>query len=171
MNSIRALIDEDPSRAREAVTGLSNILRSSMSSDQHETITLERELNIVKDYLALELIRFEDRLNVQYGIDDDTLDHQVPPMMLQTLVENAIKHGIGKTMHKGEISILASETNGQLVLSVINTGLLDIQPDHEGFGLQSTSNRLLLIFGDAASFSIEQLNKDMVEAKVIIPLS
>lgn len=171
MNSIRALIDEDPSRAREAVTALSNILRSSMSSDQHETIALERELNIVKDYLDLELIRFEDRLNVQYRIDDETLDHQVPPMMLQTLVENAIKHGIGKTVNKGEISILASETNGQLILSVINSGLLEIKQGHEGFGLQSTSNRLQLIFGDAASFSIEQLNKDMVEAKVIIPLS
>ena len=171
MNSIRALIDEDPSRAREAVTALSNILRSSMSSDQHETISLEREMNIVKDYLALELIRFEDRLNVVYEIDEETLDHQVPPMMLQTLVENAIKHGIGKTMHKGEISILANETNGQLVLSVINSGLLDIRQDHEGFGLQSTSNRLQLIFGDTASFSIKQLNKEMVEAKVIIPLS
>ena len=171
MNSIRALIDEDPNRAREAVTALSNILRSSMSSDQHETITLERELNIVKDYLALELIRFEDRLNVQYGIDDETLDHQVPPMMLQTMVENAIKHGIGKTVHEGEISIMANETNGQLMLSVINSGLLDIKQGHEGFGLQSTSNRLLLIFGDAASFSIRQLSKDLVEAKVIIPLS
>ena len=171
MNSIRALIDEDPRRAREAVTALSNILRSSMSSDQHETITLERELNIVKDYLALELIRFEDRLNVQYGIEEDTLDHQVPPMMLQTLVENAIKHGIGKTVSNGEIAILANEANGQLVLSVINSGLLEIKQDHEGFGLQSTSNRLHLIFGESASFSIKQLNNDMVEAKVIIPLS
>ncbi len=171
MNSIRALIDEDPSRAREAVTALSNILRSSMTSDQHETITLERELNIVKDYLALELIRFEDRLNVIYSIDEEALDHQVPPMMLQTLVENAIKHGIGKTVNKGEISILANETNGQLVLSVINSGVLEIKQHHDGFGLQSTSNRLQLIFGDAASFSIVQLNNDMVEAKVIIPLS
>jgi LytS/YehU family sensor histidine kinase len=171
MNSIRALIDEDPIRAREAVTALSNILRSSMSSDQHETITLEQELNIVKDYLALELIRFEDRLHVKYVLDEETLDHQVPPMMLQTLVENAIKHGIGKTVNKGEISILANETNGQLVLSVINSGVLEIKQDHEGFGLQSTSNRLQLIFGDAASFSIEQLNKELVEAKVIIPLS
>jgi hypothetical protein len=170
MNSIRALIDEDPSRAREAVTALSNILRSSMTSDQHETITLERELNIVRDYLALELIRFEDRLNVIYSIDEDALDHQVPPMMLQTLVENAIKHGIGKTMHKGEISIHANETNGQFVLSVINTGVLNIQQGHEGFGLQSTSNRLNLIFGASASFTIEQLNHEMVVAKVIIPL-
>jgi LytS/YehU family sensor histidine kinase len=125
----------------------------------------------VKDYLALELIRFEDRLHVKYVLDEETLDHQVPPMMLQTLVENAIKHGIGKTVNKGEISILANETNGQLVLSVINSGVLEIKQDHEGFGLQSTSNRLQLIFGDAASFSIEQLNKDLVEAKVIIPLS
>jgi LytS/YehU family sensor histidine kinase len=171
MNSIRALIDEDPNRAREAVTALSNTLRSSMSSDQHETITVERELNIVKDYLALELIRFEDRLDVQYSIDDETLDHQVPPMMLQTLVENAIKHGIGKTVHQGEISIMAHETKGQLVLSVINSGMLEIKEGHDGFGLQSTSNRLQLIFGDKASFSIKQLNKDMVEAKVIIPLS
>jgi len=142
-----------------------------MTSDQHETITLEQELNIVKDYLALELIRFEDRLNVTYSIDEEALDHQVPPMMLQTLVENAIKHGIGKTVNKGEISIQANETNGQLVLSVINSGLLEIKQHHDGFGLQSTSNRLNLIFGDAASFSIVQLNKDMVEAKVIIPLS
>ena len=142
-----------------------------MSSDQHETITLEQELNIVKDYLALELIRFEDRLNISYVLDEETLDHQVPPMMLQTLVENAIKHGIGKTVSKGEISIQANETNGQLVLSVINSGMLEIKQGHEGFGLQSTSNRLQLIFGDAASFSIEQLNKNMVEAKVVIPLS
>lgn len=171
MNSIRALIDEDPRRAREAVTALSNILRSSMTSDQHETITLERELNIVKDYLALELIRFEDRLKVIYSIDEEVLDHQVPPMMLQTLVENAIKHGIGKTVENGEIYIKAIETNGLLVLSVINTGLLEIQLGYEGFGLQSTSNRLNLIFGLSARFTIEQLNNQMVEAKVIIPLT
>jgi LytS/YehU family sensor histidine kinase len=72
---------------------------------------------------------------------------------------------------KGEISIQANETNGQLVLAVINSGVLEIKQGHDGFGLQSTSNRLQLIFGDAASFSIEQLNKNMVEAKVVIPLS
>lgn len=171
MNSIRALIDEDPSRAREAVTALSNILRSSMSSDHQETISLEQELDIVKDYLALELIRFEDRLNVEYCIDEETLDRQVPPMMLQTLVENAIKHGISKTISAGEISIQAFEYNGKLLLSVTNSGFLNMKDGYEGFGLQSTSSRLKLIFGESASFSIMQLNKEMVEAKVIIPLS
>ncbi|MCG7860112.1 histidine kinase, partial [Flavihumibacter sediminis] len=99
--SIRALIDENPSRARDAITELSNILRSSMQSEKSETVPLEKELNIVRDYLALEHIRFEDRLKVEYQIDEDTLDQPIPPMMLQTLVENAIKHGIGKQMKGG----------------------------------------------------------------------
>ena len=96
LNSIRALVDENPERARTAITELSNILRSSMQAEKIEMAPLERELNIVKDYLELEHIRFEDRLMVEYDIDEDTLDQEIPPMMLQTLVENAIKHGISK---------------------------------------------------------------------------
>src|SRR5205085_6678051 len=96
LNSIRALIDEDPNRARNAVTHLSNILRSSMQAEKLETVPFEKELNIVKDYLALEYIRFEERLKIEYSIEGATLNQPVPPMMLQTLVENAIKHGIGK---------------------------------------------------------------------------
>ena len=171
MNSIRALIDEDPNRAREAVTALSNILRSSMTSDHQETITLEQEMNIVRDYLALELIRFEDRLDVQYQIDEETLDCQVPPMMLQTLVENAIKHGIGKTIAHGAISIESTEQEGHLVLTVVNSGSLDIKEGHDGFGLQSTSSRLKLIFGETATFNIKQVDVNNVEAKLIIPIA
>jgi two-component system, LytTR family, sensor kinase len=171
LNSIRALIDEDPTRARQAVTGLSNILRSSMQSDQLEIITLKKELDIVKDYLALELIRFEDRLNVVYKIDEETLDHPIPPMMLQTLVENAIKHGIGKQVEGGQITIATNEDEGFYTLSVINSGKLEMQDGHEGFGLQSTSNRLSLIFGNKALFSITQTDAKQVEAKVIIPLN
>jgi two-component system LytT family sensor kinase len=170
LNSIRALIDEDPSRARQAVTALGNILRFSMFSDQQETIPLEKELNIVKDYLDLELIRFEDRLKLKYEIEEDALDDAVPPMMLQMLVENAIKHGIGKSVDPGEIRISALENNGQLILSVVNTGRLQALPLVEGFGLQSTTNRLNLIFGKKASFTIHQLTEDLVEAKVEIPL-
>ena len=171
LNSIRALIDEDPTRARQAVTGLSNILRSSMQSDQLEIITLKKELDIVKDYLALELIRFEDRLKVNYQIDEETLDHPIPPMMLQTLVENAIKHGIGKQVEGGQITIATNEDGGFYTLSVINSGKLEMQDGHEGFGLQSTSNRLSLIFGNKALFSITQTDAKQVEAKVIIPLN
>ena len=73
LNSIRALVDEDPERARRAITELSNILRSSMQADKSETVTLEKELYIVKDYLALENMRFEDRLKIEYDVDEDTL--------------------------------------------------------------------------------------------------
>lgn len=171
LNSIRALIDEDPTRARQAVTALSNILRSSMFSDQQETITLEKEMNIVKDYLDLELIRFEDRLQLTYEIEDETLDDAVPPMMLQMLVENAIKHGIGKSVGPGEIIISATEREEKLILKVVNTGKLQTSPIQEGFGLHSTSSRLNLIFGNKASFSIHQLTDAMVEAKVEISLT
>ena len=88
-------------RARTAITELSNILRSSMQTEKVETVSLEKELNIVKDYLALENMRFEEGFEVEYEIDEDTLDQPVPPMMLQTLVENAIKHGISKQINGG----------------------------------------------------------------------
>jgi LytS/YehU family sensor histidine kinase len=141
-----------------------------MQSDQQEIITLEKELDIVKDYLALELIRFEDRLKVSYQIDEETLVNPIPPMMLQTLVENAIKHGIGKTIEGGKILIQANAQKDKYELKVVNTGRLDQQPLHEGFGLTSTSNRLNLIFGEKAVFSIFQSDDDHVEAKAIIPL-
>ncbi len=96
LNSIRALVDENPERARTAITELSNILRSSMQVEKMETVPLNKELDIVKDYLALEQMRFEERLKIELDIDEDTLNQPVPPMMLQTLVENAIKHGISK---------------------------------------------------------------------------
>ena len=170
LNSIRALIDENPSRAREAITALSNILRSSMVSESQETIALEKELTIVKDYLALELIRFEDRLKISYDLDPTTMQHQVPPMMLQTLVENSIKHGVGKSQKQTEIVIKSLLTENHLRLRVLNTGMLNIQSNQDGFGLQSTSNRLNLIFGEKASFRISQLDPNFVEAAVDIPL-
>jgi two-component system, LytTR family, sensor kinase len=87
LNSIRALVDENPQRARTAITELSNILRSSMQAEKMETVPLKQELDIVSDYLALEQMRFEERLQVELMIDPDTLDQPVPPMMLQTLVD------------------------------------------------------------------------------------
>jgi sensor histidine kinase YesM len=170
LNSIRALIDENPSRARTAITELSNILRSSMQVDKAETVSFEKELNIVKDYLALENMRFEDRLKVEYEIDEDTLDQQVPPMMLQTLVENAIKHGISKHIRGGVIKIISDFKNQYHELAVQNTGSLNGGLNTEGFGLSSTQNRLGLLYGDKASFEIRQVTPSIVEARVLIPV-
>jgi LytS/YehU family sensor histidine kinase len=171
LNSIRALIDENPLRARTAITELSNILRSSMQTEKQETVFFEKELNIVKDYLALEHIRFEDRLNVQYEIAEDTLLQPIPPMMLQTLVENAIKHGISKQVNGGTVTIVSRMKNRYHQLVIRNTGHLDKSESEDGFGLISTRNRLHLLFGENANFNIREINGNTVEAIVHIPLS
>jgi two-component system, LytTR family, sensor kinase len=171
LNSIRALIDENPLRARTAITELSNILRSSMQTEKQETVFLEKELNIVKDYLALEHIRFEDRLKVQYEIAENTLTQPIPPMMLQTLVENAIKHGISKQVSGGTVTIVSKMKERYHQLVIRNTGRLNKSPDEDGFGLISTRNRLHLLFGEQANFNIREINGNMVEAELHIPLT
>lgn len=172
LNSIRALVDENPERARSAITALSNILRSSMRADKLETVTLEKEMDIVKDYLALEYIRFEERLQVAYEIDEDTLDQPVPPMMLQTLVENAIKHGISKEKNGGRVLVISDFRGDHHELIVRNSGQMNGNASGgEGFGVNSTLYRLNLLFGETASFEIRNLEDNMVEAKVRIPVT
>ncbi|MEP6466409.1 MAG: histidine kinase [Parafilimonas sp.] len=171
LNSIRALVDENPERARTAITELSNILRSSMQAEKTETTSLEKELSIVKDYLELEQIRFEDRLKVEYEIDEDTLDQQVPPMMLQTLVENAIKHGISKQVNGGLIKVISDFTDSHHELIVENTGYLNEKNNTDGFGITSTINRLKLLYGNDAGFEIKNINGNMVKAKVVLPVT
>ncbi len=177
LNSIRALVDENPKRARRAITELSNILRSSMQAEKSETVTLERELDIVKDYLALEQMRFEERLKIEFDIEEDTLHQQVPPMMLQTLVENAIKHGISKQVLGGVVRIVAVFKDNVMQLQVQNTGQLETSPDGEvrlpdgqGFGIKSTQDRLNLMYQGKAVFEIKNLNAAMVESKVTLPV-
>ena len=169
LNSIRALIDENPQRARAAITELSNILRSSLSAEKGETVSFKEELKIVKDYLALENMRFEDRLQVEYFVEEETLSQQVPPMMLQTLVENAIKHGISKQIKGGMVKITSDIKGNYHELSVQNTGYLNGGTKKTGFGLSSTQDRLSLLYGNKAKFEIKQINPSLVEAKVLIP--
>ena len=171
LNSIRALVDENPERARRAITELSNILRSSMQTEKAETVPFERELNIVKDYLALEQMRFEERLKVKFEIDEDTLEQPVPPMMLQTLVENAIKHGISKNVSGGEVVVVSRFSEFHHELIIRNTGKLNGTYNPEGFGVSSTMNRLRLMFGEQASFKLHNIDENMVEAKVEMPVT
>lgn len=169
LNSIRALVDEDPERARKAILELSNILRSSIQVDKVEITSLKKELAIVKDYLALEYIRFADRLKIEYQIEDATLEYAIPPMMLQTLVENAIKHGLSKQPGDCLIKINAKIEEGKLVLMVHNTGVLQVS-EKDGFGLQSTRDRLNILYRGDAEFDIYQCQPNQVTAKLIIPI-
>ncbi len=171
-NSIRALVDENPERARQAITQLSNILRSSMQVEKMETVPLKQELDIVEDYLALEHMRFEERLQMELKIDENTLTRPIPPMMLQTLVENAIKHGISKQLAGGKITIISQFKNGQHEIIVQNTGSLNGSngTNLEGFGIISTQQRLNLLYQGQARFDISDNGAGMVESKITMPL-
>ena len=171
LNSIRAMVDENPQRARTAITELSNILRSSMQVEKMETVPLQKELDIVKDYLALEHMRFEERLKIEMDIDEDTLEQPVPPMMLQTLVENAIKHGISKKIKGGVVKIISRYTDHHFELIVQNSGTIDEELLPEGFGLTSTRDRLKFLFQGKAQFQIKKINGSEVQAKIVMPIS
>ena len=169
LNSIRALVEENPKRARTAITELSNILRSSLQVEKMETVPLHKELDIVKDYLALEQMRFEERLKIEMDIDEDTLEQHVPPMMLQTLVENAIKHGISKRINGGTIRIISRFTGKNFELIVQNSGNLEIN-NKEGFGFKSTRDRLKFLFDGHAYFKVEEIQGNIVQAKIVMPI-
>jgi two-component system, LytTR family, sensor kinase len=173
LNSIRALVDENPERARTAITELSNILRSSLQAEKLETVPLEQELDIVQDYLALEQMRFEERLKVEMHIDPDTLMLPIPPMMLQNLVENAIKHGISKDVHGGVVIIRSYFNDDHHELIVQNTGNLQSLKagNSSGFGLRSTQDRLNLLYQKKAHFEIEEKNGNMVQSKIVMPVA
>ena len=168
LNSIRALVEENPKRARTAITELSNILRSSLQVEKLETVPLHKELDIVKDYLALEQMRFEERLKVELDIDEDTLEQTLPPMMLQTLVENAIKHGISKRINGGVIRIISRFHEGNFELIVQNSGSLDSKYK-EGFGFKSTRDRLRFLFNEQAYFKVEEVDGPNVQSKIVMP--
>jgi len=169
LNSIRALVLENPEKAQVSVTRLSNLLRNCLVADRQKTVTLGEELKTVQDYLSLEKIRYEDRLNVETKVSPNTLNVQVPPMMVQTLVENAVKHGISKPLKGGFISIEAQVEQNFLNLAIRNTGVLG-NTDSGGFGLLNTAQRLHLIYGPSASFRISQESEEVVCAHVKLPV-
>lgn len=155
MNSIRALVDEDPQKAKDSVTRLSNILRNTLLMGRNKLIPLEDECRIIRDYLELESTRLEERLRVEWKIDPGCERFEVPPLMLQTLVENGIKHGISKLPGGGKISIMAEQGEGGIHVRIRNSGHFDAANKPEtGFGLINTRQRLELLYGDKATFSI-----------------
>jgi sensor histidine kinase YesM len=171
MNSIRALIDEDPGSAQNAVTKLSNILRYSLKIERTETVSLEDEMQTVSDYLALEAIRFEERLKYKVTVDPRSSKIEIPPMMVQTLVENGIKHGISKKTQGGEVTVNSKMINSNLLVQIRNTGQIDESLLHSstGFGISNTKHRLSLLFGENASFTIKNENQNVVLAELLIP--
>lgn len=170
LNSVRALIDENPETARQAINRLGRLLRQSLLATKKNFVPLKEEMQAVSDFLALEKLRYEDRLD--YTIDyPDNLDHwPIPPMMLQTLAENAIKHGISKQTQGGKLRIQAFQNDTKLNINLINTGQLQpILNPSTGIGLDTTKQRLQIYYDQQAHFELKALNEHEVIAQIQLP--
>lgn len=163
LNSIRALVDIDPVKAKKSITTLSNLLRQSLVLGKENLVSLEKELSVAKSYLDLERVRFEERLKVEWEIDSELEEFQVPPFSLQMMVENAIKHGISNLKDGGIVRTRAFRENDQVCIQVINSGNLQKVMDL-GVGIQNIQQRLELQYGDNASFELRELPDNYVEA-------
>jgi hypothetical protein len=173
LNTVRALIPDDPARAQTAVTQLASILRHALGSSRADLVALESELAIADDYLAIESLRLGERLKVERTIDPAALRARVPPMLVQTLVENAIKHGIAELREGGTLSICAEVHDGAMLLRVENP-----RPDGEprarsgdnGIGLANARERMRLLFGDEGRVEIDLSRPGHASACVRVPV-
>jgi len=169
LNTIKALIVSDPQNARSAIDLLSELLRNSLYQRDNTLIPLNEEISLVNDYLELEKIRFEDRLCFQIDIDKDMETWPVLPLSIQTLAENAIKHGIAKSINGGIVKVEVKEVDSSLKITVQNPGVLKNE-GVAGVGLQNLQNRLALQYGDKASLTLIQLPNEIVSAVLLIPV-
>jgi two-component system LytT family sensor kinase len=176
MNGLRSLIDEDTNRAKEGITQLSNILRHTLTIDRKQLIHLDEELKLVEDYLNLEKIRLEERLEFKIDFVEDSLYFQVPPMLIQTLVENGIKHGVSQLIKGGEVKIDCKVVDDNLVISIVNSGQYSpatnkhLSPNEtNGFGLENSRQRLGFIFNGKAKLVISNQDQNNVLTIIEIP--
>lgn len=170
LNGLRSLIADDPGRAREAVTQLSRTLRYTFASGEEDLVSLERELEMVDDYLALESLRLEERLRIDRDIAPEARTVRIPAMLLQTMVENAIKHGIAQLKEGGTLRIAARVAGKDLVLQVFNPRPAETATaDGGGVGLRNSSERLRLLFGSRASLRLDLAQPGQATAEIRLP--
>ncbi|GMN10957.1 histidine kinase [Croceitalea sp. MTPC9] len=168
LNNIRGLMLEDVEKSREMLTKLSEMLRYSLTKNNVDGIAVEEELEMVDNYIALSKIQFEERLKFEKEIEKDTLQFQIPPMIIQLLIENAAKHGISNLKEGGKIKLEVGLNNNGLQIKVINSGKLEISKDSTQLGLKNIKQRLRLLYGEKASFSLNEIGKEVV-AEINIP--
>lgn len=170
LNSIKALVLIDQEKARDAIIKLSELLRFTLNYEKAPLIALNEEINEVVKYLELEQIRFGKRLDVHILLQEETLDVKVPPAMVLTLAENAIKHGITQLPEGGGIWIESKLRGNTLTIEIINSGQLKDTFDL-GIGLKNLQMRLQSLFTDKASFFLDSASESKVVARITYPIS
>ena len=175
LNGLRSLIADEPARARDAVTQLARMLRYTFAVGDEDLVSLERELEMVDDYLALESMRLAERLRIERDIEPAARAVRIPSMLLQTLVENAIKHGIAQLKEGGTLSFSAHLEHGDagrrgLVLRVLNPCPVDSPTaGGHGVGLRNATERLRLLYGERASLELDLSRPAAATATLRLP--
>jgi LytS/YehU family sensor histidine kinase len=173
MHSISALMLIDVPAADKMITRLSDFLRINLDNDDLQFTSLHRELEFARSYLGIEKVRFEERLNLVFNIAPDTLDAQVPHLLLQPLVENAIQHGISRLSQGGELRITSSREDSRLHITVKDNGPGPTESERNrlngGRGLKATRERLATIYGDDHTFEIYSPLEGGFEVEFWIP--
>jgi len=172
LNSISALIATDPPAAERTLERLAGIFRGTLLASERENVTLSRELEVVDAYLEIERARFGDRLTVRQSVTPEAAEVEVPPLILQPLVENAVRHGISHRVEGGVVTIEAEVRDDGLHITVQDDGpgLEGVDTEQvlaRGYGLRNVRDRLLTRFGAGASFSLE--GADGARVELIIP--
>ncbi len=156
LNAIAELVHKDPDAADEMLVGLSSLLRLSLETSGEQMLPLRREMEFVEHYLAIEHVRFGDRLRFELEVSPDTQAALVPAFLLQPLVENAVRHGLEPRAGAGRLTVRACRRGASLQLSVADNGvgLSEAAPWREGIGLTNTRARLNALFDGAASLEL-----------------
>ena len=171
LNTIKALIAADPFSARRGIDLLGELLRSGLYQSQSKFTSLGSEMSLVKDYLELEKMRMEDRLQYKIELDETLLSVAIPRMCIQILVENAVKHGISGQKDGGLITIIIAERDNCIQIRVCNPGSLVKTNTLPGIGLKNLKERISMMYHGNASFELTEGNNGFVCAELNFPLS
>ncbi len=175
LNSISALISIDPDAAHRTLERLAGIFRGTLLASEKESVTLGKELELVDAYLDVERARFGDRLTVEQSISDEAKEVHVPPLILQPVVENAVRHGISPTVEGGRILIDAGVADGALTIVVEDDGAgIDPVGEEEmlskGYGLRNVRDRLNTRFGEGEWMRFESAAGKGAKVRIVVPL-
>jgi two-component system LytT family sensor kinase len=168
LNSIASLIHIDADRAEDMTLKLSKLFRYSINTQNEYVTAVKDEIEIVRTYLDIERVRFGNRINFIFDIDDDVLEKEMPRFILQPLVENALKHGLNDMTSGGELQVVISKSKTELFLSVADNGKPFPTELNAGYGLQSTYDKLQLLYPDA--YSLQIINEPQKQIKITLPL-
>jgi LytS/YehU family sensor histidine kinase len=171
LNSISALQLTNVEAAHRMTARLGDFLRLTLDASGVNEVPLRREIEFLQSYLEIERLRFEDRLLVRIDVEREVLDVPVPNLILQPVVENALRHGVGSRIGRGRIEVAARRLNGQLRIEIRDDGPGLREPGREGIGIANTRSRLQQLYGNASNFTIFNAPEGGAAVVLEIPLT